>query len=230
MPDKKTPPSLDPINIHVMQKQAAEGDRKRRAAIEAMTPKEQERFGSMPKSRQDEILGMPAGERSGAIMGVKDPGAPGGPMDPFVKGAPPKVGKRPQAIVPDEKKKEEKKEEKKEDKKEPKKTSKWINIIIGIIIAIFVISYGYYLYKCITNMSKPKTFKNVAECFFTALVIIFKKIFDFFSNVSEKIKTNIPVNSQSAAAAASESAVDLVTNNPPVQPVNPLAHSAVSIP
>ena len=129
-----------------------------------------------------------------------------------------------------EEKKEEKKEDKKEDKKEPKKTTKWKNIIIGIIIAIFVISYGYYLYKCITNMSKPKTFKNVAECFFTALVIIFKKIFDFFSSVSEKIKTNIPVNSQSAAAAASESAVDLVTNNPPVQPVNPLAHSAVSIP
>ena len=81
-------------------------------------------------------------------------------------------------------------------------------------------------------MSKPKTFKNVAECFFTALVIIFKKKFDFFSSVSEKIKTNIPENS----SVVSESTVVSGTMDQPVEPVqpvkpdNPLVHSVFSIP
>lgn len=109
MPKKKTPPALDPIDIHALQKKAAAGDKARRAAIEAMTPTEQASFAKMPKTQQTELLAMSAEARTKALA---DPGRPGGPMDAMAPGSAPKVGKQVSAVVPDEEKKKPAKETK----------------------------------------------------------------------------------------------------------------------
>jgi|14BtaG_2_1085337.scaffolds.fasta_scaffold53718_2 hypothetical protein len=97
MPGKKTPPafSMDPIDIHVLQRDAAANDRKKRLAIEAMSPDQQKRFSAMSKEEQEKMLGG---------QGLPDPGRPGGPMDAMAPGTKPKVAKGPKAIEPEDKK------------------------------------------------------------------------------------------------------------------------------
>ena len=102
--------TLDPIDIHVLAKDAADADKARRLAIESMSAQEQGVFAGLPKTRQDALLAMSPVDRSKSLL-LPDPGAVGGPMDPFAKGPPPKVVPGPQAVEPDETPKPEEKPE-----------------------------------------------------------------------------------------------------------------------
>ena len=59
--------TLDPSDIHVLQREAAEADQARRLAVESMSSKEQTVFAGLPKPRQDELLAMPSVDRTEAL-------------------------------------------------------------------------------------------------------------------------------------------------------------------
>ena len=91
-----TPPAQKPIDLEAAKKKAAADDAKKRAAIIAMSAKNQATLKRLPKARQEALLGMSADERAKALaehMKQMGPGAPGAPMDPFETGAPPKPRK-----------------------------------------------------------------------------------------------------------------------------------------